>query len=771
MNRSQQPTYQKRRKQHGPIPASKKTASAQKASPLKTVIPLPRNWEALVIVVLSILLYVNTLGHGFALDDTMMITHNAFTKEGVAGIGKILTSDAFTGFHGEDKNLLPGGRYRPLSQIMFAVEYELFGMNPLPGHLINVLLYALACLLLWRVLHLLFAGHNLQLWRLSFPFVVALLFTTHPLHTEGVANIKGRDEILSLVGFAILAISALRYAATKENKWLYGMVPIFLLSMLAKESALTYLAAIPLLVLFKQGKPDRGVGMVFITLGIGVLAYSALRIAAIGIPPGGATVHELLNDPYLHATGTERFATVIYTWIKYIGLILFPHPLTHDYYPWHITYKALTNGWVIVSLVFFGGMALYALRKIASPNIVALGFMLFTILFSSQSNLLVNIGAFMNERFVFLAMLGILLMVAWVLMKWLPDRIPGGRGLALALLTVMVIGFSLRTVTRNSAWKDDYTLFTTDVEVSINSAKVNVSAGGKMVERALELENITQRNQLISAAIPYLKRGVALHPEYVQGHLVLGNALFHADDFSGAAAAYRDALKVRPGYRDAIDNLALVAARLRQLDDHNGTVEIFRTLLKYSPKDVEFATGLAEALLHNNELLAGERVLDSLIAVHPDHAQVNHLLGQLWGRYKAFAPGVTSQQHSEYMNRARSYISHATALDPGNYSMKENLGIVYGILGDAKRALEHFDEALRLLSQQEKDLTEGSEAMVPYHKDMARIHRNIADTHRNRNALRDALDHYRIANTLEPDDPMIANMVAELEGVLNRNNH
>jgi tetratricopeptide (TPR) repeat protein len=213
-----------------------------------------------------------------------------------------------------------------------------------------------------------------------------------------------------------------------------------------------------------------------------------------------------------------------------------------------------------------------------------------------------------------------------------------------------------------------------------------------------------------------------------------------------------------------------VAARLRQLDDHAGTVEIYRTLLQYAADDVDVATGLAEAHLHNNDMVAGERILDSLLAVYPDHAQVNHLLGQLWGRYKAFAPGVAPQQHSEYMKRALAYIRHATALDPDNYSMKENLGIVYGILGDTKQALHHFNEALNLLNRRKKNLTEGSETMVLYHKDLARIHRNIGDTHRNRNDLKKALEHYRIALSLDPDNQMIANIVAEFKGVVNRNN-
>ncbi|MFA5783185.1 MAG: hypothetical protein WC868_13035, partial [Bacteroidales bacterium] len=89
-----------------------------------------------------LLLYANSLFNQYALDDRLMITENQFTKKGFNGIGDILSTDSFVGFFGKQKNLVAGGRYRPLSHITFAIEYALFGFNPFIGHLINILLYA-----------------------------------------------------------------------------------------------------------------------------------------------------------------------------------------------------------------------------------------------------------------------------------------------------------------------------------------------------------------------------------------------------------------------------------------------------------------------------------------------------------------------------------------------------------------------------------------------------------------------------------------------------
>ncbi len=105
-----------------------------------------------LLLIISFILYGNTLQHQYALDDAIVITENDFVKQGVSGIPDILTTDVFTGFFGVKKNLVEGGRYRPLSLVSFAIEYELFGEEPFVSHLINILLYALSGMLLFSLL-------------------------------------------------------------------------------------------------------------------------------------------------------------------------------------------------------------------------------------------------------------------------------------------------------------------------------------------------------------------------------------------------------------------------------------------------------------------------------------------------------------------------------------------------------------------------------------------------------------------------------------------
>src|SRR5690606_11975243 len=96
------------------------------------------------------------------------------------------------GYFKDESNL-----YRPLPRLMFALEWKLAPGNASLSHWINVLLFALSCTFLFRVLARLINGKYYLL------FMAMLLYAVHPIHTEVVANIKSRDEILSLLFLTI----------------------------------------------------------------------------------------------------------------------------------------------------------------------------------------------------------------------------------------------------------------------------------------------------------------------------------------------------------------------------------------------------------------------------------------------------------------------------------------------------------------------------------------------------------------------------------------
>ena len=157
------------------------------------------NYQLVALIVLAFLININTLSNDYALDDAVVLTQNSIVKKGVSGIPEMLTSNYLKGYT-TDVNLLSGSRYRPLTLVAFALEYQFFGEQPFVSHLINLLLYLMLIVLLFKFLRM-----AMPISQQYLIFITVLIFSIHPVHTEVIANVKGRDELLAF----ILLLSAL----------------------------------------------------------------------------------------------------------------------------------------------------------------------------------------------------------------------------------------------------------------------------------------------------------------------------------------------------------------------------------------------------------------------------------------------------------------------------------------------------------------------------------------------------------------------------------
>ncbi|MFY9417620.1 MAG: hypothetical protein WAP17_00850, partial [Bacteroidales bacterium] len=104
---------------------------------------------AIFLFLTATILYLPTITFDYALDDGLVIHENKFTQQGLKGVKDIFTHDSFVGYFGEDVKYVAGGRYRPFTQFIFAIQKELFGFKPWIGHLTNILSYALLMVILF----------------------------------------------------------------------------------------------------------------------------------------------------------------------------------------------------------------------------------------------------------------------------------------------------------------------------------------------------------------------------------------------------------------------------------------------------------------------------------------------------------------------------------------------------------------------------------------------------------------------------------------------
>ncbi|MCF8219372.1 MAG: tetratricopeptide repeat protein [Bacteroidales bacterium] len=672
--------------------------------------------QVAILFFLAVTLYINTIGFDYTLDDTMVITENEYTTQGIEGIDEILTSDAMAGFLDNPEELLKGGRYRPLSMVMFAVEYEIWGRNPVAGHLINILLYALLAIVIFYLLRNLFKFQYQKPWYLTIPAVATALFIVHPIHTEAVANIKGRDEILAMLGAAVTLWLIIRYIDRKKIMYLLLAFPVFFLALMSKENAATMLAAVPLAVFVFRNEKKRQILVSLLPLFAGLLAYALLRYNALGFWTNEVENVLLLNDPFADATTTQKYATIFYTWAIYLKLLFFPHPLTHDYYPYHIELVDFSNPVVIGSVVFWVAVLIFALVTIRKKDIIAFSILYFLITFSVSSNLFFNVGTFMNERFMFMPSLAVAIIVAYffnqTLRRVIRDRFYYKR-IAIAIILALMLAGSVKTISRNMAWANDLTLFTTDVKTSSNSTKVNVSAGGKLREAAMKPENKTKRDSMLNLSEKYLKRALRIYPENMQGALLLGQNYLDRDMHEEAYKTYDYMLDKRPGHKKAYNNMHHLVQKTRKNKEFDLSVKAAQRLLQENPEDKDVLYDLAITYKKSDSIQKAIKTLNHVVKKDPASADAYFELGNLYG------------QHLGNMEKAKEYLMKAYEINPEDHNTVQNLGIVFAQEKEYQKAIRFFKKAIEL---NPNNLKAYGNLAVVYEKtgnrEMARRYRN-----------------------------------------------
>jgi len=507
----------------------------------------------LVITVTSFLLYYNTIRNDYALDDKAIITENQFTEKGFAGVGDHLTTSYWEGI---DKKLQS---YRPLSPVLFAVEVGFWGFNPHASHFVNILLYAVTGLILFQVLRKLFQYNSGDTGYLI-PLAGTLLFLAHPIHTEVVANLKSRDTMLEFL-FLLLSVNYLfSYITSRKMKDLIWSVFFFFPALLSKESSISYLLMVPvILILYDQNTLWKKIKITLLYL-IPVVLFLILFFQVTGMIE---STRWMLLDNMLIAD--EPYARILATKFlilgKYLGLLFYPHPLVFDYSYNHISMTDFSNPVSILSmliylimlivLVVILGKNLYS-RK-TRPLFVLISFCIawFFMGLAVSSNLFFLIGSTMAERFMYLPSLGfVILLVLFIYhaSEYLKKKSKrqAGNIVFFLLSGIIFIAYLVKTIDRNRAWKDDFTLFSTDLPKLQNNVKANDFLANIYVKMGDSANDPAQKKTLYLKAIELKEKAVTIYPDVPEIQQKLGFLYGNIGRFDKAIEIYRLSIRMNP---------------------------------------------------------------------------------------------------------------------------------------------------------------------------------------------------------------------------------
>lgn len=636
-----------------------------------------------IFILSGFLLYGNTLGHDFALDDAIVIQDNQFTKKGFAGIWDQLSNDQFVGFYGQKKELVSGGRYRPLSMVLFNIEYALVGSSPWFYHLLNVLFYILSGILLYKALSMLFKDRYSTQW-ISLPLLAALLWFYHPIHTEVVANIKGRDEIIAFVFELLTLILLLQYLDKKNQRSLLLIPLVFFLALLSKENAITWLAIFPIAVyIFRKDQLKQSFLPMALFFSSSVIWF-AIRYQVVG---GGISnvADNLMNDPFLESSTSQKYATIVYTLGKYLQLLVFPHPLTYDYYPKHIPITNWQDPLVLLSLIAYLGMIFLTGWGILKRKLYGFCIAIFLITLSIASNLIFPIGAFMNERFIYVSSLGFAILLAYFLLIYWPEKRGGWRKqqtLIKGLLAVVVILYSVKTISRNMVWKDNLTLALNDANISINGAKSNVMAGGLLSEEAAKENNLAKKQQMLLEAQSYLQRAITVYPDYIDALILMGNLQWELKkDIAYALPYYMRILNLNNQHQRTWQNIFVVMEAHKNVDER---IAAYMKLLSYNYRQAEIYLYIGRAYgREKGDLNSSIQMMERGLELDPQNFDILSNLGTAYGLQKDYPKAI-------------DVLLRAIEIKPNVAKIYIDLGLSYYFSGDSESAKNAFDKAKQI---------------------------------------------------------------------------
>ena len=577
----------------------------------------PRWLVAGVCLLLSLMvLAVFWQCRGFAFvnfDDNVLVYSNKHVQQGLTwqNVGWSLTA-------GIGRDSVDTDFWRPLSLMSHMLDVSLFGLNPGAHHLVSVAMHLLTTLVLFLVLQAMTG----RLWCSAF---VAAFFAVHPLHVESVAWVAERKDVLSGLFFVLTLGAYVRYVRRPFQWGRYLLVLLLCALALMSKPMLVTLPCVLLLLDFWPLDRTRTVPAkrllaeklpMFIMVGM----VSALTLTL----PGNKSAQEWAGLPWYYNTGNA-----VLSYGVYLRQTLWPEGLTCFYlFPG----SRLDFGSVAAAGVVLAAISSLAWWYRRQPCVLVgwlwyLGMLVPVIGLFKQAG-----GQAHADRYTYLPMIGLSMMVVWPLADWAGTR--RSRRLVLGAASVAVLIVLMITAhAQASHWRDTRSLWT---------------------------------------------HAVRCFPGNASGHANLGTSLIEAGQTQEAIASFERALLLYPEQRVALLNLGLIQLRAGHLDE--AAVHL-RGAVKADPKSAEAHHGLAYILLQRGELEEAILHFQQAADIRPDVGNCLNL-------------GNALLQAGQFARAIDSYLQ-VIAEDPNHADARYCLGMAYARLGKMDTALRHYQSALK----------------------------------------------------------------------------
>jgi tetratricopeptide (TPR) repeat protein len=661
-----------------------------------------------VAALAAFLTYANSLGGEFVWDDVALIVENEAVRSW-GGLARSFTGDFFSGTASE----VSYGYYRPVVTLSYRLDYLAWGLNPTGFHLTNVILHALNTFLVGMLLTALGLSWGPAM-------TTALIFAVHPVHSENVAWIAGRTDLLSFFWSALALVLVLHSLAEGRQPlaaaaWRAVAWMCFAVALSAKEMAVVLIPWLVVILLLCHGlRWRRALWLVAPFMAV-LLVYLGVRFLALDVgtpaaPPehtvlavvlsAGPTVLRYLLwmlvplrssayvvNPYVQDLADPRLLAALVLLTLLLGGL------------YAASRKQLAVGWRGASAATFGVMTLLSFAPLVSP-------------FRPASP--AGMGFTMAERFCYFPsfpFLAAVVLLAVAAADFVPPRHRArGRQVAVAAVALLVLTGALRTATRNLDWRDSQRFFSTEVTKAPDAAllwshlAVSETLAGRMpearraVEEALRLggeQHYSQSARVLwlttsgdyESAIEvqeWLVRELNTEKRVARNNLAF---LFLA---TGRLAEAQDLLEGLVASGEAYADVYLNLGRVYEAAGASErATEAYESALERLPDDVEAGLALARLKVAAGRLREARQLLSRLAAIHGADPAVSNNLALVMLRLGE-------------VQASAARLEALVAEHPSFFPARVTLADLLSESGDVESAVEHLLRALEVAANEDE---------------------------------------------------------------------
>lgn len=540
-------------------------------------------FSVIFIIILGLFAYSSSINGDFIWDDNNLISYNddiktfdsiasIFTGSIAGSLGKIYKS------------------YRPLQIISYMLDYKFWNYNPFGYHLMNSFLQVMAGLLVYWLCKLLFDD-----WVIS--FVAASVFTVLPVHTEAVAYISGRADLLVSLFLLLSFITYIKYQKKHSIGLFIASLSACILALLSRENAVI-LPLIILLYSYVFRKPLAK--KLFLSISALAIIYVVMRVTILNFEVPS-------KDFYFDVSFWQRLPGVFVAIAKYIKLLFVPTGLHMGYGRKLFSY---TNPLFYFGLMVTILLIYYAVKNRDKNRVLSFGILWFYLCLLPQLNIY-PINAYMAEHWLYLPSFGFCIIVAYCASYWW--KIDRFRSIAFSITLLIIAAYTVTTFNQNKYWQDPITFCKRTLRYAPNNYQIYSL-----------LSNAYVREQEYEKAITAANESIKINPNYPYAYFNIGLAYMDMGECEKAIIYFARSIEKNPYFVNAYNNMAVCYFHMGETDkaidvtkkiieiDPNYSRAYYNMVLLYSSKGDAEKADEYEMLLNELGYTFDEKVKESL---------------------------------------------------------------------------------------------------------------------------------------------------------------